>query len=93
MSWVIWWRRMKGMLLEMGRKRPDSKMERRDRRTPRSKERQRGKEKTRGKRTGIDMMKQKHLNIVGGLKVRLDLRTGKMMAVLGDRTERRMQRV
>jgi len=39
------------------------------------------------------MMEQKHLNIAGGLKVRLDTRTGKMMAVLGDRRERRMQRV
>ena len=91
-SWVIWRRRMKGTLLEMGRKRLDSKMERRDRRTARSKGRQRGKQKTRGKWTGIDMMKQRHLNIAGDLRVRLDTQTGKMTAVLGERRERKLQR-
>ena len=84
---------MKGMLLEMGRKRLDSKMERRDRRAARRKGQQQGDPEWRGdhERTGIDMMKQKHT--AGNWKVGVDTRTCKMTALLGVGRARRMHMV
>lgn len=86
-SWVAWRRHMTDMPLAMDRKTQGSKMEGRGRRT-RRKGKQRGRQRRRGKE--VDMMKERHLNTEMGLKVGLDTRIGKTMAVQGGGRGRRL---